>query len=180
MCRDCDQQLYNDLRIFKLVFCIYLLADVLQELNVLSKKIQTENVDLNQLGAQIELTTRSLTRMFLDAENFGGDSKYIKTFIEVAEDGFIEYKDKTGTIHNLLCFSNKFQVVEIRAILLMLARGWQKNIYKLLSIPYMPSSLICGYSTPPKYSTLFLILWSCHFYIGMHTYGYKSCLITFV
>jgi hypothetical protein len=64
MCRDCDQQLYNDLRIFKVVFYIYLLVDVLQELNVLSKKIQTENVDLNQLGAQIELTTRSLTRMF--------------------------------------------------------------------------------------------------------------------
>jgi hypothetical protein len=60
------------------------------------------------------------------------------------------------------------------------ARGWQKNMYKLLSIPYMPGSLICGYSTPPKFSALFLILWSCHFYIGMHTYGYKSCLITFV
>jgi hypothetical protein len=61
MCGDCDEQLYNDLRIFKVVFCIYLLADVLQELNVLSKKFQTENVDLSQLGAPIELTTRSLT-----------------------------------------------------------------------------------------------------------------------
>jgi hypothetical protein len=38
--------------------------------------------------------------MFLDAENFGGDSKYIKTFMEVAEDGIIEYRDKTGTIHS--------------------------------------------------------------------------------
>ena len=64
MCRDCDQQLHHDFIIFKVVFYIYLLVDVLQELNVLSKKIQTENVDLNQLGAQIELTTRSLTRMF--------------------------------------------------------------------------------------------------------------------
>ena len=86
MWRDCDQQLYNDLRIFKVVFGIYLLADVLQELNVLSKNFQTENVDLSQLGAQIELTTRPLTRMFLNANNFGGDSKYVKTFMEVAED----------------------------------------------------------------------------------------------
>jgi hypothetical protein len=38
--------------------------------------------------------------MFLDAENFGGDSKYVKTFMEVAEDGIIEYRDKTGTIHS--------------------------------------------------------------------------------
>jgi hypothetical protein len=99
MCRDCDKKLYNDLKTFKVVLCIYLLVDVLQELNVLSKNIQTENVDLNQLGVHIELITRSLTRMFLDAENFGGDSKYIKTFMEVAEDGIIEYRDKIGTIH---------------------------------------------------------------------------------
>jgi hypothetical protein len=71
-----------------IILCAMLIAKYeqtyLQELNVLSKKIQTENVDLSQLGSQIELTTRSLTRMFLDAENFGGDSKYIKTFMEVA------------------------------------------------------------------------------------------------
>ena len=47
MCSDCDQQLYNDLIIFKVMFYIYLLADVLQQLNILSKKIQTENVDLS-------------------------------------------------------------------------------------------------------------------------------------
>ena len=56
----------------------------------------------------------------------------------------------------ILCFFKKFQVVEIRAILLMFARGWQKNMYKLLSIPYMPGSMIYGYSTPPKFSALFL------------------------
>ena len=83
---------------------MYLLADVLQEFNVLSKKFQTENIDLNQLGAQIELTTRSLTRMFLDAKNFGGDSKYVKTFMEVAEDGIIGYRDKTVIIHNHTLF----------------------------------------------------------------------------
>ena len=47
MYRDCDQQLYNDLRIFKVVFSIYLLADVLQELNIWSKKFQIENVDFS-------------------------------------------------------------------------------------------------------------------------------------
>ena len=38
--------------------------------------------------------------MFLNAENFGDDLKYINTFMEVAEDGIIEYRDNTGTIHN--------------------------------------------------------------------------------
>ena len=99
MCRDNDHQLYNDLRIFKVVFCIYLLADVLHKLNILNKIFQIENVDLSQLGAQIELTTRSLTRMFLDAENFGVDSKYVKIFMDVAQDGTIEYRNKTNTIH---------------------------------------------------------------------------------
>ena len=50
VCKDNDQQLYNDLRIFKVVFCIYLLADVLHELNILNKIFQIENVDLSQLG----------------------------------------------------------------------------------------------------------------------------------
>ena len=47
MCSDCDQQLYNGLIIYKVMFYIYLLADVLQQLNILSKKIQTENVNLS-------------------------------------------------------------------------------------------------------------------------------------
>ena len=102
--KDNDQQLYNDLRIFKVIFCIYLLADVLHELNILNKIFQIENVDLSQLGAQIELTTCSLTRMFLDAENFGVDSKYVKIFMDVAQDGTIKYRDKTGTIHSQSLF----------------------------------------------------------------------------
>ena len=61
VCRDNNQQLYNDLRIFKVIFCIYLLADVLQELDILNKIFQIENADFSQLGAQIELTIRSLT-----------------------------------------------------------------------------------------------------------------------
>ena len=99
MCRDNDHQLYNDLRIFKVVFCIYLLVHVLPELNILNKIFQIENVDLSQLGVQIELTTRSLTRMFLDAENFGVESKYVKIFMDVAQDGTIEYRDKIGIVH---------------------------------------------------------------------------------
>ena len=62
----------------------------------------SERVDLSQFGVQIELTT--LTRMVLDAENFGGDLKYVKTFREVAKDGIIEYRDKTGTIHSHTLF----------------------------------------------------------------------------
>ena len=95
------------MRIFKVVICIYLLhliGCVLQELNVLSKKFQTDNVYISQLGAQIELTTRSLIRIFLYAENFGGDSKYIKIFMEVAKDGIIEYREKTSIIHSHTLF----------------------------------------------------------------------------
>ena len=51
------------------------------------------------MGAQIELTIRSLTQMFLDAKNFGVDSKYINTFMDVAQDEIIEYRNKIGTIH---------------------------------------------------------------------------------
>jgi hypothetical protein len=51
-----------------IILCAMLIAKYeqtcLQELNVLSKHFQIENVDLSQLGAHIELTTRSLTRMF--------------------------------------------------------------------------------------------------------------------
>ena len=77
VCRDNDQQLYNDFKIFKVIFCIYLLANVLHELNILNKIFQIENVNLSQLGAQIELIICSLTQMFLDAKNFGVDSKYV-------------------------------------------------------------------------------------------------------
>ena len=103
MCTDCDQQLYNDLRIFKVVFWLIFYKSLMFR----AKKNQTGNVDLSRLGTQIELTTRSLTRMFVDAKNFGGDLKYIKTFIEVAEDGDIQYRDKTGTIHNHTLFFQK-------------------------------------------------------------------------
>ena len=42
--------------------------------------------------------------MFLDAENLGVDFKYVKIFMDVAEDGTIEYRDKIGIIytHSLL------------------------------------------------------------------------------
>jgi hypothetical protein len=80
-------------------FCINLLANVLHELNILYKIFQIENVDLTQLGAQIELTMRFLMHMFLNVENFGADSKYLKAFMDVGDGGIIQYRDLTGTIH---------------------------------------------------------------------------------
>ena len=35
----------------------------------------------------------------LDAENFGANSKYVKTFVDVAQNGTTKYKDNIGTIH---------------------------------------------------------------------------------
>ena len=50
---DNDQKLYNDFKIFKLVFCIYLLIDVLEGLNILNKIFQSENADLNYWGHKL-------------------------------------------------------------------------------------------------------------------------------
>ena len=148
--------------------------DVLHELNILNKIFQIENVDLSQLGAQIELTARSLTRMFLDAENFGVNSKYVKIFMDVAQDGTIEYRDKTSTIH-----THSFLFQEIPNCgdsegsfdaCKELAQEYVQAVIDVLHVR-------CGYLMPLKFSALFLIPWSCHFYIGMHNYGYKFCLI---
>ena len=62
----------------------------------------------------------------------------------------------------------------------MLIKNWHKNMYKLLSMHYISGSLICTNLMPLKFLALFLIPWSYHFYIGMHNYGYKFYLITFV
>ena len=115
--------------------------------------------------------------MFLDAENFGVDSKYVKIFMDVAQDGTIKYRDKTGTIHTHSLLFQEFQIVKIWEVPLMLVRNWHNNMFKLLSMHYMLGSLICGYSMPLKFSALFLIPWCCHFYIGMHNYDYKFFLI---
>ena len=80
----------------------------------------------------------------------------------------------------ILCFFKKFQVVKIHEVLLMFVRSWPKNMYKLLLIHYKLGSQICEYSMLLKFSVLFFIPWSCHFYIGMHNYDYKFCSITFV
>jgi hypothetical protein len=118
--------------------------------------------------------------MFLDAKNVGGDSKYIKTFMEVAEDVIIEYRDKTGTIHNHTLF---FQEIPSCG-----DSGYTFDACKRLAEEYVQAVIDSLHAMFPnmrvfnatKFSALFLILWSYHFYIGMHTYGYKSCLITFV
>ena len=85
---------------------------MLQEFNILNKIFQIENMDLNQLGEHTKLTTQSLIQMFMDAENFGAISKYVKTFMDVAHDRTIEYRDKTGTIHINTVFSKEISSCE--------------------------------------------------------------------
>ena len=56
-------------------------------------------MDLSQLRTYIKLTIELLVCMFLDVENFGVDSKYVRTFMDVAHGGTIEYREKIRIIH---------------------------------------------------------------------------------
>ena len=51
--------------------------------------------------------------MFLDVENFGANSKYVKIFMDVAYDGTNGYRDKTSIIHIHILFFQEFKIVEI-------------------------------------------------------------------
>ena len=63
---------YDKLRIYKVLFVIHMLADVLQEVNNLSKHFQEDDVDIASLSTNIEATLTSLCRKFLDEDSAKG------------------------------------------------------------------------------------------------------------
>ncbi|MCO5591377.1 hypothetical protein L7F22_045360 [Adiantum nelumboides] len=89
---------YKKLCIYKLLFIIHLLADVLYDLNVLSKHFQEEEVDIACISAYIEVTMSSLRRKFLE-EDFGKGTKYLKQFMADVETGSWIYTNESGEVY---------------------------------------------------------------------------------
>ena len=94
-----DEELYHGFTNFSVLFFIYLLADVLKDLNILNQKFQEENLDLSKIGASMEITMRTLRRKFLVTNEFGVDEPFITIFLEISRGGTIEYQDATGYVH---------------------------------------------------------------------------------
>ncbi|MCO5569033.1 hypothetical protein L7F22_022739 [Adiantum nelumboides] len=89
---------YKKLCIYKVLFIIHLLADVLYDLNVLSKHFQEEEVDIACISAYIEVTMSSLRRKFLE-EDFGKSTKYLKQFMTDVETGSWIYTNESGEVY---------------------------------------------------------------------------------
>ncbi|MCO5614811.1 hypothetical protein L7F22_069095 [Adiantum nelumboides] len=93
-----DPAWYKKLCIYKVLFIIHLLADVLYDLNVLSKHFQEEDVDIACISAYIEVTMASLRRKFLE-EDFGKGTKYPKQFMADVETGSWIYTNESGEVY---------------------------------------------------------------------------------
>ncbi|MCO5580716.1 hypothetical protein L7F22_034586 [Adiantum nelumboides] len=89
---------YKKLCIYKVLFIIHLLADVLYDLNVLSKHFQEEEVDIACISAYIEVTMSSLRRKFLE-EDFGKGTEYLKQFMADVETGSWIYTNESGEVY---------------------------------------------------------------------------------
>ncbi|MCO5567614.1 hypothetical protein L7F22_021308 [Adiantum nelumboides] len=94
---------YKKLRIYKVLFVIHLLADVLHDLNVLNKHFQEDNVDIASISAYIEVTLSSLRRKFLE-DDFGKGTKFLKKFMSDTEDCSLRHVNESGVefVHSLL------------------------------------------------------------------------------
>ncbi|MCO5573711.1 hypothetical protein L7F22_027485 [Adiantum nelumboides] len=94
---------YKKLRIYKVLFVIHLLADVLHDLNVLNKHFQEDNVDIASISAFIEVTLSSLRRKFLE-DDFGKGTKFLKKFMSDTEDCSLRHVNESGVefVHSLL------------------------------------------------------------------------------
>ncbi|KAI5083855.1 hypothetical protein GOP47_0000024 [Adiantum capillus-veneris] len=58
--KDNAKSWYEKLRVYTVLFCIYMLADVVRDLNALNTHFQKENVDIPSISAEIEVTIASL------------------------------------------------------------------------------------------------------------------------
>jgi hypothetical protein len=95
-----DEELYFGFTNFYVIFFIYLLGDVLRDLNILDKKIQEENLDLTDIGAWIEITIRALKRKFLVDNEFGLDAPLTTKLLKISRGGSIDFQDAMGQVHS--------------------------------------------------------------------------------
>ncbi|KAH7332329.1 hypothetical protein KP509_20G082300 [Ceratopteris richardii] len=97
---------YEKLCIFKVLFCIHLLADVLLELDGLNKIFQKESIDITSFSTSIEVCLNTLRKKFL-GDIFAKGTIYLKLFIENAQMGYLKHVTENGEeyTHTLLYVS---------------------------------------------------------------------------
>ncbi|KAH7351519.1 hypothetical protein KP509_19G001100 [Ceratopteris richardii] len=88
-------QICDKLRVFKLLFAIHMLADVLYELDGLNKIFQKENIDVTSFSTSIEVALQALKKKFL-IEPFGRNTLYLQSFMEKTSMGYLEHKNENG------------------------------------------------------------------------------------
>lgn len=96
------QALYDKLCIYKVLFSIYMLADVLHDLDVLNKVFQKETLDVTLFSTSFEVTLSSLRRKLLSYE-FAKDTLYLKDILESTKAGLLHHTNDEGVeyVHEL-------------------------------------------------------------------------------
>lgn len=89
---------YAKLKTYKVLFCIHMLADVLHDMNMLSKQFQADIVDISSITTCIDVCTTSLRRKFLGQE-FGKGSLYLKKFMSDTDSGILQHVNEEGKIY---------------------------------------------------------------------------------
>ncbi|MCO5563831.1 hypothetical protein L7F22_017480 [Adiantum nelumboides] len=95
---------WNDkLRMYKVLFSIYMLPDILHDMDMLNKVFQNETVDVTSFSTSIEVTLSSLRRKFL-SPNFAKDTLYLKDFMDSTKEGVLMHTNEAGEeyVHHLV------------------------------------------------------------------------------
>ncbi|KAH7414777.1 hypothetical protein KP509_14G010700 [Ceratopteris richardii] len=97
---------YEKLCIFKVLFCIHLLTDVLLELDRLNRIFQKESIDITSFSTSIEVCLNSLKKKFI-GDIFAKGTIYLKLLIENAQMGRLKHVNENGEeyTHTLLYVS---------------------------------------------------------------------------
>ncbi|MCO5563835.1 hypothetical protein L7F22_017484 [Adiantum nelumboides] len=94
---------YDKLRMYKVLFSIYMLPDILHDMDMLNKVFQNETADVTSFSTSIEVTLSSLRRKFL-SPNFAKDTLYLKDFMDSTKEGVLMHTNEAGEeyVHHLV------------------------------------------------------------------------------
>ncbi|MCO5578402.1 hypothetical protein L7F22_032243 [Adiantum nelumboides] len=94
---------YDKLRIYKVLFSIYMLADILHDMDMLNKVFQKETADVTSFSTSIEVTLSSLRRKLL-SPSFAKDTLYLKDFMDSTKEGVLMHTNEAGEeyVHHLV------------------------------------------------------------------------------
>lgn len=90
---------YDKARIYLVIFCLHMLADIMLILNKLNIKFQEEYVDATSLGASIDITINTLSRWFMRSDAFSNGTCYLSKLLDAYKYGYLEITDKEGIVH---------------------------------------------------------------------------------